>query len=83
MATKNIMSHGFNDLKSDYQNLEDTSLKFFDLSDFLKRVKAPNPHLVMEKLRDCGLVEAAAYPTTVQVPELIYECIAHYNLEMK
>lgn len=37
----------------------------------------------MEKLRESGLVEAATFPMAVQAPELIYECIAHYNPETK
>jgi hypothetical protein len=77
------MSHGFNGLKSDFQNIEDTSLRFFYLFDFLKRVSAPNPHPVTEKLRDSGLVEATDFPIAIQAPELIYEYITHYNLETK
>jgi hypothetical protein len=46
-------------------------------------VSIPNPHPITEKLRDSGLVEAAVFPSTVQAPELINECITHYNPETK
>ena len=36
-------------------------------------------HPIMQKLRDSGLVEAVGFPVAVQAPELIYECINHYN----
>lgn len=43
----------------------------------------PNPHLIIEKLNNGGLVEAATFPSAVQAHKLIYECINHYNLETK
>ena len=38
-------------------------------------------HPIMEKLRDSGLVEADMFPVAVQAPEVIYECMNHYNLD--
>ena len=61
----------------------DTSLYFYDMQDFQKRVRSEPIHPISEKLRGCGLVEAAGFPVAVQVPELIYECINRYKLDTK
>lgn len=83
MATKHVAPRGLNGLKSYFQNLADTSLRFFDLVDFQKRVSMPNPHPITEKLKKSGLVEDSVFLFVVQAPKLIYECIAHYNLKTK
>ena len=70
---------GLNGIKSTLQNLTDTSLRFYDMEDFQRRLGAEPIHPIMEKLRDSGLVEAAEFPVAVQALELIYECINHYN----
>ena len=70
---------GLNGIKSTLQNLTDTSLRFYDMEDFQRRLGAEPIHPITEKLRDSGLVEAAGFPVVVQAPELIYKCINHYN----
>ena len=72
---------GLNGIKSTLQNLTDTSLRFYDIDDFQRRLGAEPIHPITKKLRDIGLVEVAGFPVAVQAPELIYECINHYNLD--
>ena len=72
---------GLNSIKSTLQNLTDTSLRFYDINDFQRRLRVEPIHPIIEKLRDSGLVEAAGFPVAVQAPELIYECINHYDLD--
>ena len=40
-------------------------------------------HPITEKLRGNGLVEATRFLITVQAPQLILECINHYNPDTK
>ena len=40
-------------------------------------------HPIMEKLRGSGLVEVVRFLVAVQAPELIIECINHYNMDTK
>lgn len=59
----------------------DTSLEQAGLEDFLERAKNPKDSPMMEKIVNGGLIEAAAFPTIVQCPELVLECINRYDLE--
>lgn len=61
----------------------DTSLRFYDILDFQRRLNTEPIHPITEKLCGSGLVEAAGFPVAVQAPELIVECINHYNPDTK
>ena len=54
-----------NGIKSTLQNLTDTSLRFYDMEDFQRRLGAEPIHPITEKLRDSGLVEAARFLVAV------------------
>lgn len=83
MATKHARFHDLLSLKSQLQNLSDTSLRLFHLTDFEKGVIVMNAHPIIDKLWGKGLVEAIGSPIVMQGLELISECIAHYNLDTK
>lgn len=70
-------------VKSTWKNISDTSLRFFDMQDFQRRLRTEPIHPITEKLRGSGLVEAAGFPIIVQALELIIQCINHYNLKTK
>ena len=70
-------------VKSTWQNISNTSLHFFDMLDFQRRLRAEPIHPITEKLHGSGLVKASGFPITVQAPELIVECINHYNPNTK
>ena len=70
---------GLGGVKSTWQDILDTSLCFFDMLDFQRRLRAEPIHPITEKLCRSGLVEAAGFPVVVQALELIAECINHYN----
>ena len=74
---------GLGGIKSTWQNISDTSLRFFDMQDFQRRLRIEPVHPITEKLCRSGLVEAARFPVAVQAPELIVECINHYNPDTK
>ena len=65
MAAKFCGFDGLNGIKSTLQNLTDTSLRFYDMDDFQRRLGAEPIHPIMEKLRDSGLVEVTEFPVVV------------------
>ena len=83
MAARFVGFDGLNGIKSTLQNLTDTSLHFFDMQDFQKRLKSKPIHPITERLQGSGLVEAIGFPMAVQAIELIYEYINHYNLDTR
>ena len=74
---------GMGGIRSTWQNITDTSIRFYDILDFQTRLSTEPIHPITEKLRGSGLVEAAGFPVAVQAPELIVECINHYNPDTK
>ena len=56
---------GLNGIKSTLQNLTDTSLRFYDIDDFQRRLGEKPIHPIIEKLRDSSLVEVAGFPIAV------------------
>ena len=56
---------GLNDIKSTLHNLTDTSLRFYDIDDFQRRLGVEPIHPIIEKLRDSGLVEVAGFTIAV------------------
>ena len=70
-------------IKSAWSTITDTSLRFYDMQDFQRRLKTEPIHPITERLRGSGLVEAAGFPVAVQAPELILECINNYNPDTK
>ena len=83
MATRFAGFDGLGGIKSTWQNITDTSLHFFDMQDFQRRLRTKPIHPITEKLQGSGLVEATGFPVAVQAPELILECINHYNPDTK
>ena len=83
MAARFSGFDGLNGIKSTLQNLTDTSLRFYDMQDFQWRLKAEPIHPITKRLRGSGLVEAVGFPVAVQAPKLIYECINHYDLDIR
>ena len=83
MATRFMDFDGLNGIKSTWTNITDTSLHFFNMQDFQRRLRMEPIHPITEKLRGSGLVEAARFPVVVQVLKLIVECINLYNLNTK
>ena len=79
MAARFAGFDGLGGIKSACLTITDTSLYFYDMQDFQRRLRAEPIHPITEKLRGSGLVEAAGFPVGVQAPELILECINHYN----
>ena len=65
------------------QSFTNTSLHFYDMQDFQRRLRSESIQPITKKLRGSGLVEAIGFPVAVQAPELIYECINHYNLNTR
>ena len=79
MATRFIGFDGLGGIKSAWQTIMDTSLYFYDMQDFQRRLKSEPIHPITKKLSGSGLVEVAGFPVVVQALELIYKCINHYN----
>ena len=61
----------------------DASLYFYDMQDFQRRLKSESIHPITKRLWGSELVEAVGFPMAIQAPELIYECINHYNLDTR
>ena len=53
------------------------------MKDFQTRLRTDQIQPITEKLRGSRLVEAVGFLVAVQAPELILECINHYNLDTK
>ena len=70
-------------IKSAWSTIMDTSLRFYDMQDFQGRLRTEPIHPITERLKGSGLVEAVGLPVAVQAPELILECINHYNPDTK
>ena len=68
MATKFTGFDGLIGIKSQLQNFIDTSLHFYDMENFERRVKYEHIYPIIEKLQGCGLVEAASFLAVVQAP---------------
>ena len=83
MATRFAGFDGLGGIKSTWQNITDTSLHFFNMQDFQRRLRMEPIHHITKKLQGNWLVEAARFLVAVQAPELIIECINHYNLDTK
>ena len=83
MATRFAGFDGLGGIKSAWSTITDTLLRFYDMQDFQRRLRAEPVHPIMEKLQGSRLVEATGFPVVVQAPELILECINHYNPDTK
>ena len=83
MATRFAGFDGLGGIKSAWSTITDTSLRFYDMQDFQRRLRAEPVHPIMKKLWGSRLVEAAGFPVAVQALELILECINHYNPDTK
>ena len=83
METKFVGFDVLNGIKSTLQNFMDTSLYFYDMQDFQRRLKSELIHHITKKLWGRGLVEVASFLMAVQAPDLIYESINHYNLDTR
>ena len=83
MATKFAGFDGLGGIKSAWSTISDTSLHFYDMQDFQRRLRTDPIHPITEKLRGSGLVEAAGFPVVVQALDLILQCINHYNPDTK
>ena len=83
MATRFTNFDGLGRIKSTWKNIIDTSLHFFNMQDFQRRLWIEPIHPITKKLQECGLVETTAFLVAVQAPELIVECVNHYNLDTK
>ena len=65
MAARFCGFDGLNGIKSTLQNLTNTSLRFYDMDNFQRRLEAEPIHPIMEKLKDSGLVEVAKFQVVV------------------
>ena len=83
MAAKFASLVGLNSIKSQLGEFIDTSLGFFNMMDFQRRLRADHIHPITEKLKGSGLVEGVGFPIVVHALEIIFECISHCNLETK
>ena len=83
MAARFAGFDGLSGIKSAWSTITDTSLCFYDMPDFQRRLRTEPVHPITERLKGSGLVEAVGFPIEVQAPELILECINHYNLDTK
>ena len=83
MAARFAGFDGLGGIKSTWSTITDTSLRFYDMQDFQRRLRTEPVHPIIERLKGSGLVEAAKFPVAVQAPELILECINHYNPDTK
>ena len=83
MAARFAGFDGLGGIKSAWSTITDTSLHFYDMQDFQRRLRTEPVHPIIERLKGSGLVEAARFPVAVQAPELILECINHYNPDTK
>ena len=83
MAARFAGFDGLSGIKSAWSTIMDTSLCFYDMQDFQRRLRTEPVHPITERLKGSGLVEAAGFPVAVQAPELIIECINHYNPDTK
>lgn len=61
--------------------LEDTSLVYVDLGDFLERTKNPQISSLMEKIVKSRLVEAVAFPLVTPFLDLVMGCMNIYDTE--
>ena len=77
MAARFIGFDGLGRIKSAWSTITDTSLHFYDMQDFQRRLRTEPVHPITEKLKGTRLVEATRFPIVVQAPELIFECINH------
>ena len=83
MATKFVGFDGLGGIKLVWSTITDTSLHFYDMQDFQRRLKMDPIHPIIEKLQGRGLLEAVGFPVAMQAPEVILECINHYNPDTK
>ena len=83
MATRFAGFDGLGGIKSAWSTITNTSLCFYDMQDFQRRLREEPIHPITEKLRGSGLVEVAGFLIAVQAPELILECVNHYNPDTK
>ena len=83
MAARFLGLDGLGEIKSAWSAIMDTSLSFYDMQDFQRRLGIEPIHPITQKLKGSGLVEAASFHVAVQAPELILECINHYNTDTK
>ena len=74
---------GMGGVKSTWKNISNTSLRFFDMQDFQRRLRTDSIHPITKKLCGSGLMKAAGLLVAIQALELIVECINHYNLDTK
>ena len=65
MAARFSGFNGLNGIKYTLQNLTNTSLRFYDMDDFQRRLKEKPIHPIMERLRESGLVEVVGFPFVV------------------
>ena len=83
MAARFAGFDGLSGIKFAWSTITDTSLRFYDMQDFQRRLRTEPVHPITERLKRGRLVDAAGFPVVVQAPELIIECINHYNPDTK
>ena len=69
MVTKFVGFDGLNGIKSTLQNLTDTSLYFYDMQDFQRRLKSKPIHPITKRPQGSGLVEAASFLVEIEALE--------------
>ena len=83
MATRFMGFDRLGGIKSAWSTIMNTSLHFYDMQDFQRRLKMDPIHPITEKLRGSRLVEVVGFLVVVQALKLILECINHYNPNTK
>lgn len=66
-------------LVSSLLELGDTTLVQLDLDDFLERVHNPVANPMMRDVAQSWLLEVTTFPTIAPCPELVLECMNHYD----
>lgn len=66
-------------LTCDMPEIGDTKLRQVNMNEFREEFNAPNPPPITQKVVNSGFVEATAFLVAVQFPELVLECIRHYD----
>lgn len=59
--------------------IRDTKVGQVNLDELWEKVNKPNPPLIKQKVIVIGLIEAATFPIVIQCPNLVIECIIHYD----
>lgn len=66
-------------IESQLKYFDNTSFKLYDLGDLHRRLSTQPIHLIIQKLKESGLIETTFFPMAMQAPDLVRECIKRYN----